>query len=113
MKTLDTVLAWALVVLGVIHCAVTFTIRPFSLGTVWFFSAGAAMIMAGLLNVIRIGSGGKGLVRGSAILANALLVAMVAGVVWFLLHRLTREPQVIIGAVLAVGELLFSLRGRR
>ncbi len=112
MKTLDTVLAWALVVLGVIHCAVTFTIRPFSLGTVWFFSAGAAMIMAGLLNVIRIGAG-KGCVRGSAILANALLVAIVAGVVWFVLRRLTHNPQVIIGAVLAVGELLFSLRGSR
>ncbi len=112
MKTLDAVLAWALVVLGVIHCAVTFTIRPFSLGTVWFFSAGAAMIMAGLLNVIRIGAG-KGFVRGSAILANALLVAMMAGVMWFVFHRLMREPQVIIGAVLAVGELVFSLRGRR
>jgi L-asparagine transporter-like permease len=112
MKILDTCFAWAMVVLGIVHAAATLSMGPIGLGSVWFFSAGTAVIMAGLLNLIRIRRSG-GFERGCAILANLLIVAMLAGATWFLFHRLRQNPQVAIAWGITVVELAFSLRGRR
>jgi hypothetical protein len=111
MKAVDTCFAWAMVVLGIVHSAVTLSMGPVNLGSVWFFSGGAAVIMAGLLNLIRIRR--SGFERGCSILANLLILAMLAGVTWFLIHQLRQNPQVAIAWGITVVELAFSLRGRR
>jgi hypothetical protein len=112
MRTLDKVLAWAMVVFGIIHSSATLTMRPADTGAVWFFSGGAAVIMAGLLNLIRIRHIGA-FERGSAILANGLVIAVLAGITWFAFHRLAHEPQVWVAWAITAGELAFSLRGRQ
>lgn len=111
MKTLDKIVAWAQVVLGIVHAAATFSLRPLGLGAVWFFSAGAAFIMAGLMNVNRTRHGDE-FTRATSVVANLLAVAICIAVVWFARNRLAHNPQIIAATVLSVTELLFSL-GRR
>jgi malic enzyme len=112
VRTLDTIFGWAMIVLGVVHSAATVTMRPANLGTVWFFGAGTAVMMAGLLNVIRVRRN-SGFERGSSILANFLIVAMLAGVTIFLYRQLTHNPQVLAAWGVTLIELAFSLRGGR
>jgi hypothetical protein len=112
MKAVDYILAWLMVAMGLLHSASMWhRPGPVTVETVWFFGAGAAVIMGGLMNVTRI-SAGSGFARGSAILANILLVVLIAGVTWFGPHHLPRDLHLLFFWGIAGGELALSL-GRR
>jgi len=114
MRLLDEVFAWTLVVLGALHCVVTFvSYFGWRLSTVWFFGSGVALILGGLINVIRVRVGKAAIVRFSSILANVLLAAIAAVVAAFMWRPLRSNPQVPILLIATFGELLFSMRRSR
>lgn len=55
MKILDQIAAWALLAIGVLHCALTpFIYKQYSEDAMWFFTAGLALIQMAVLNLLRI-----------------------------------------------------------
>jgi uncharacterized membrane protein YgdD (TMEM256/DUF423 family) len=112
MKTLDWIFAAVVFALGIVHCAVTpLLYKSFSLAALWFFSAGLALIFAGMLNVLRVKGPASPLLRGFCIAANAGLVLMI---VWFALTAgLRRNPQGVVLIVAILGEFLLSLVRKR
>lgn len=114
MKIIDYLLAWTLVALGVVHCVFTLVMhRGFSLGAVWSLGTGVALILAGLINYLRIHSGRVAGLRTVCIVSNLLVLATALMAAYFFVHLLTRNPQVPILLVAIVGELIFSLQGGR
>jgi hypothetical protein len=112
MKTLDPIFAWIILVLGCIHCAVTFVVqKSFSVEAIWFFSGGLVMIFGALLNLVRIARPDDPLPARTSALANLLLLAVfVAAVPWLFRHQLKQNPQVMVLAVAVAAEFGFSLR---
>ncbi|HET9183841.1 MAG TPA: hypothetical protein VFP59_17055 [Candidatus Angelobacter sp.] len=112
MKTTDWIFACIVLLLGCIHCAVTFVVqKTFTVEAIWFVSGGLVLIFGALLNMVRIARPEDRLpVRASA-LANLLLFALFAIAVPWLLHRdLKQNPQVIVAAIAVAAEFAFSLR---
>jgi ABC-type transport system involved in cytochrome c biogenesis permease subunit len=114
MKALDLTVAWLMVVLGVIHSAFTLRYYPGpTLASVSFFSGGLAMILTGLLNAIRVQSGKRGgLIRFSSIFANVCMLAIGVTSTYFIIHRISANPQVPAMLVLSILATVFSLRGK-
>ncbi len=111
MKKIDIVLAWLMVLLGVLHCgAAWISIKGFPIGAIWGFAGGAAILEAGLLNLVRQGSG-KGLARGASIVANILLVILLVSLGFSQIGHLIHHLNFIVVTVLVVCELIFSLKG--
>ena len=112
MKRLDQVFAWILFLLGIIHCALTFFIYPQpSLPAVWSFGTGAALIVTGLLNFVRIRHGSNLLLlREASIAANFLMFVVAAAAAWNVRFTLLSNPQVPILLIASFGEILFSAR---
>lgn len=111
MKKVDIVLAWIMILLGVLHCgAAWITIKGFPIGAVWGFAGGVALIEGGLLNVVRHG-GGKGITTFASITANVLLTILLLSVGWSQFSHLVHHLHFFIVAVVVVAELLFSFRG--
>ncbi|HEX6880463.1 MAG TPA: hypothetical protein VF135_08875 [Terriglobales bacterium] len=111
MKKVDIVFAWLMVALGVLHCgAAWISIKGFPIGAIWGFAGGAAILEAGLLNLVRQGSG-KGLARGGSILANVLLAIMIISLGLSQIGHLIHSLSFIVITVLVVVELVFSLKG--
>ena len=111
MKKVDIVLAWLMVLLGVLHCgAAWITVKGFPTGAIWGFAGGAAILEAGLLNLVRQGSG-KGLARTGSIIANILLAIMLVSLGFSQVTHLLHHLNFIVVAVLVVAELIFSLKG--
>ena len=111
MKKLDLVLAWVLVVLGFVHCGAGIVHQGgLSLGSIWFFAGGAALVEAGFLNILR-NSGGRGMARVASIIANILMLLVIVAIAIVVLRtgRFLANPQVIIALVLIVAETLFSV----
>ena len=112
MKMIDRILAWVLLVLGCVHCAVTFVVHKiFTAETIWFFSGGLVLIFGALLNLVRIARPDDRLLARASALANLLLFA-VFGIAtpWLLYRHLQQNPQVIVAAIATAGEFGFSLR---
>jgi hypothetical protein len=111
MKKIDTVLAWLMVLLGVLHCgAAWISIKGFPIGAIWGFAGGAAILEGGLLNLVRQGSG-KGLARSGSIVANILLAIMLVSLGLSQVTHLLHHLNFIVVTVLVVAELIFSLKG--
>ncbi len=111
MKKIDAVLAWVMILLGVLHCgAAWITIRGFAVGAPWGFAGGTALIEGGLLNVVRQG-GGKGMAGFASITGNILLTVLVLSVGWSQFSHLLRHPSFLVTAVVVFAELLLSFKG--
>lgn len=111
MKKLDLVLAWALVVLGFVHCGGSFVLfARLSRESVWFFAGGVALVDTGFLNIQRNGNS-KGLARISAVIGNVLmlLVALAITVVQLGTGHLLASPQVLLVLALIIAETFFSI----
>lgn len=67
MKKVDVVLAWSLVVLGILHAATIFR------GPGWGLAGSIGVIEAGFLNVIRTDSS-KGVASVACIISNVLML---------------------------------------
>lgn len=112
MKRLDIVLAWILIILGVLHIgAAWITIRGFAVGAIWGVAGGIAIIQSGLLNLLRQSSP-RGLALSASIISNILIAILVVSVGWAQVVHLTHPLHFVVIAVVVIGELLFSLRGR-
>ncbi|HEX4606527.1 MAG TPA: hypothetical protein VH724_21185 [Candidatus Angelobacter sp.] len=112
MKTLDRVLAWTLLAFGSLHtvASVFLMLKRLSLDSAWFFGGGLAVIFAALLNLVRAYGPPDKLVLRAGVLANLLLLVLVVILMWLLRHDLTQNPQVIVLIVVAVAELLLSVK---
>ncbi len=111
MRKIDVVLAWIMILLGVLHCgAAWITIRGFPVGALWGFAGGTALIEGGLLNVVRQG-GGKAMAGFASITANILVIILVLSVGWSQFSHLLHRPSFLATAVVVVAELMFSFRG--
>jgi hypothetical protein len=115
MKFLDTLCAWLVVVLGIFHTVVMFTVyRRASSPALWFFTSGMFLILAGLINVVRAQGGrGTALFRFTVMFANCSLIAVGLMAMYLFVGILWRNPQVPAVFVLGVAELLFTMRGGR
>jgi hypothetical protein len=112
LKKIDAVLAWVMILLGVLHCgAAWITIRGFAVGAIWGFAGGVALIEAGLLNLVRQ-SAARGIALAGSIIGNILLTLLVVSVGLTQLSHLVRHLPFLVVAVAVIGELLFSLRGK-
>ena len=104
-------MAWALVVLGFVHCGAGIVhLGRLNLESIWFFAGGAAFVEVGFLNILR-NSGGRGMARVASIVSNILMLLVVVAIAIVMLptgHFLA-NPQVIIALVLMVAETLFSV----
>jgi hypothetical protein len=111
MRKIDAVLAWLMILLGVLHCGATWiSIKGFPVGAMWGFAGGAAIIESGLLNLVRQGSG-KGLARTGSIIGNVLLTVLILSVGFAQIGHLVHHLHFFLIAALVIAELIFSLRG--
>lgn len=112
MRTTDRICAWIVLLLGCVHCAVTFVVhKTFTVEAIWFVSGGLVLIFGALLNLVRIARPGDRLLARVSALANLLLFGLFGIAVPWLLHRdLKQNPQVIVVAIAIAVELGFSLR---
>lgn len=108
MRTLDRILAWALVVLGLVHCAVTPIVHArWSIDAIWFFSGGLAIVFAGMMNLLRIAYAAVApATRLASLLANVLLLSLTLGVASTV--TLASSPQVIVAVILVGVELILA-----
>jgi hypothetical protein len=112
MKTLDRVLAWALLALGGLHTAVGVTLlsKTLSPDSAWFFGGGLAVIFGAFLNLVRAYRPPDKLVLRTSVLANLLLLVLALILMWVSRHGLKQNPQVIVFIALVVAELLLSVK---
>ena len=112
MKTTDQIFAWIVLLLGCVHCAVTFVVhKTFTVEAIWFVSGGLVLIFGALLNLVRIARPDDRLLARASALANLLLFALFGiAMVWLLRGDLKQNPQVIVVAIAIAVELGFSLR---
>ena len=113
MKTLDKAAAWLLLLMGMIHAAMTFRIyKTFDLNVAWFFATAIAIWLTAALNLLRISYGGSvPALRWVAMIANLLLLALDVAIATVV--PLRSNPQVsVLGILLALG-IAFSLRAPR
>jgi lysylphosphatidylglycerol synthetase-like protein (DUF2156 family) len=112
MRVLDYVLAGIIFGLGIVHCLVTFAqYKAFTLGAVWFFGAGLALLFLGMLNLLRIRHGRLAWLRPFAAIANLLTLALAAAVAMKM--DLPSNPQALVLLLALAGESWFSLWNRR
>ena len=109
LKRMHVIVTYLIVALGVVH--LLFTVRNFNrftLGALWFASAGFAIIFAGFLNVVLIrGAGRDRVVRALCLTTNLMVTALFGAALYVL-----REPQVFIGLLLfALASLAALKRG--
>ncbi len=111
MKTTDRIFAWIVLLLGSVHCAVTFVVyKIFTVEAVWFVSGGLVQIFGALLNLVRIARPDDRLPARASALANLLLFALFGiATPWLLHHDLKQNPQVIVVAIAVAAEFGFSL----
>ncbi len=109
MKLLYALFASGILILGVLHMATTFRLNSSPVAKVWFFGAGIAMALCGVLNFLnrRYGLAAFGL-RAACIGTNLLIVcfASVAG----LITGASLAEQVIMLTVLTSALVLSALR---
>lgn len=107
---LYAVCAAAIVALGVLHMVTTFRLSSLTpAGKVWFFGAGIALALMGILNLLnrRYGLAASGL-RAACIASNVVLLcfAVVAG----RLTGATAVEQVVLTSVLLFALILSAVR---
>lgn len=112
MKTLDRVLAWALLVFGLLHTtgSVVLMWRTLNLDSAWFFAGGLAVIFGAFLNLIRTYRPTDSMIARTSVLTNLLLLILSLLLGWVLRHDLKANPQAVVFVPLVALELLFSVR---
>lgn len=110
MRILDKLIAWLLVIFGMLHAAATFMIyKRLSIDAIWFFSGAIAIWFAAALNLLRISYADRvPALRWVALAGNLMMLAL--DVVIAAAISLHGNPQVTVLAVLLLLEIAFSLR---
>jgi hypothetical protein len=112
MKTLDRILAWVLLVFGLLHTVggVLMMSKTLNLDSAWFFSGGLAVIFGAFLNLIRTYRATDSMIARTSVLANLLLLVLSLLLSWVLRHDLKANPQAAVFVPLVALELLLSAR---
>ncbi len=112
LKTLHKISSILLIILGVVHTALTPVFYGrFSLNALWFAGSGLAMLFVGFLNITLSRAGGRDRVARMLCYAANLLVVVFGS----LTVMQDSEPQVIVGLVLILLMTVtaFTIRGER
>ncbi len=107
LRTAHQIITGLMIALGLIHLSVTFAdYDTFSLGALWFASAGVAIVLAGFLNVIllRDAGGRDKVVRLLCVFTNIIFAAMFGAAL-----ILMRQPQIFVGLALFIIAAITSL----
>ena len=101
---IHTILSYTIILLGAIHILFVYPIEEFNTDTLWFIGTGAAIIFAGLINLIAIKFPEK-FIRNICILTNFIMMFL------FLISLYAlQEPQVFVGVILFGTTLYLSSR---
>ena len=111
MGRLDQFFAWGIFATGLGHCLYTFRSFKFGQPALWFFSAGLAMMLLAVLNLLRIEYSQPALVglKTVAKAANLTMLAWAAAVVFAFRRSLKGNPQVPLAFALFAGTTVISL----
>jgi hypothetical protein len=111
MKWMDTLFAWALVVLGSAHFLAAWVPKLSLLGGPWAGGAAVAIISMGLMNAVRSQRKSDSFLRWSTAVATALTAGLCLTVLYRFSGNVLHHPAAVATGVLAVFELLFAVAG--
>lgn len=112
MKTLDRILGWTLLVLGLLHTtgSVLLMSKTLNWDSAWFFSGGLAIIFGAFLNLVRAHRPSDRAIARTSGLANLLLLVLAVLLCFVLRHDLKQNPQAVILVTVVALEFLLSAR---
>jgi hypothetical protein len=112
MRTIDRIVAWLLMVFGLIHLALTGKVHPhLEINAIWFVSGGLLIMTIAALNLLRVayGSIARG-VHVLSVIGNLVLLFLLAAIATLLpIHG---NPQIVVGFLLVVPLTAFSILRR-
>jgi hypothetical protein len=111
MKWLDTLFAWALVLLGSAHFLAAYVPKLGVLRGPWAGGAAVAIISMGLMNAVRSQRSNDAFLRWSTAAVTALTAGVCLSVLYGFSGNVLHHPAALATGVLAVFELLFALAG--
>ena len=112
LKIADQVVAWCVVVLGVVHCGFTarVLIPALNLQALAFASIGLLQILLGAVNLLRVQYAAAGGVRTVSVIANVVMLAFVIAIAATL--PLRSNPQAVALVALIAAMTVFSIARR-
>ena len=110
-KTLDKLLASAVVLLGASQCLATFYFfRRAEEPAAWFFAGGMLLALVGALALLRLASGrGARGVRLVSLAASLSLALFYAALYWMLFDKFARRPSSFLGLFVVSASAAVSL----
>jgi hypothetical protein len=111
LKWMDTLFAWALVLLGAAHILAAWLPPLARLRGPWGAGAAVAVISVGLMNAVRSQRGSDAFLRWSTALATALTAGLCLRVLYQYSGNVLHRPAALATGLLALAELLYCLVG--
>lgn len=112
MKWIDTLLAWALVLLGSAHFLAAYVPKLAALRGPWETGAAVAIVTMGLMNAVRSQRRSDHLLRWStAATTTALTCWLCMKVLYQFQGNVLHQPAALAVGALALAELFFSVAG--
>jgi len=109
MKWIDTLCAWALVVLGSAHFLAAWVPKMGLLRGPWTGGAATAIVSVGLMNAVRSQRPNDRFLRWCTAVATMLAAGMCFGVLYHYSGNVLHQPAALATGLLAAIELLFCL----
>jgi hypothetical protein len=112
VKTFDSVVAWLIFGVGIVHCFATAVLfKGLRMPAVWFFGSGLALLYVAALNLLRIrydtvASG----VRAVCVVGNSVMMVFV--IIVGATMSLRRNPQAVLFIALIVAATALSILRR-
>jgi hypothetical protein len=116
MRIVDKICAALLTLLGVVHCSFTFAFAHKGNGATnaaLFLGAGIAIIIAGMMNGVRLARAADALLRNVSLAANILLAVFCFAMIHAVGSGISKAPQVVVVTAFVVIELIFSAVPRK
>ncbi len=111
MKWMDTVFAWALVLLGSAHYLAVYVPKLGVLRGPWAGGAAVAIVTMGLMNAVRAQRRNDRFLRWSTAAATALTAAMCLRMLYQFPGNVLHQPAALAVGALAVVETFFAVAG--
>jgi hypothetical protein len=111
MKWMDTLFAWALVVLGSAHYLAAWVPKLSLLRGPWAEGAAVAIISMGIMNAVRAQRKNDSFLRWGTVVVTALTVSMCMSVLYHFPGNVLHQPAALAVGALAVFELFFAVVG--
>jgi hypothetical protein len=110
-KWIDTLFAWALVLLGAAHFLAAYVPRLGVLRGPWMGGAAVAIVTAGLMNAVRAQRRNDRFLRWTTALATLLTAALCLKVLYQFDGNVLHQPAALATGALAVVEVLLAVMG--